>query len=391
MTPRTVVLGPRQLGLHEALGLRVVVDEEGLVERVEIAGGLASRGVEALLERTPWVKTLYVVNRVCGVCNTSHSLAYVQAVEELQGIEPPPRAEALRTVALELERLQNNLLTAAVVLEVLGLRHYFVDTMRLREAVLAARQRLTGSRLMNDYVVPGGVARDLPDADAAKEAERLRSLEPRIAQLRGLLESHDVVAGRLRGLAPIPRGEAIAHGLMGPVLRASGVGYDARVAYPHAWYRRRPPRVVVRSEGDSLARLLVRVEEAMEAARLAAEVLEELPRGPSRGRCPPVRRVKPGEAVSRTEAPRGMLLYRVVSRGGVYPARVRIRTPSMPNVLGTLFAYRGVRLEDVPLVLLSMDPCISCMERMVVVRRRRGGEERLLADPRRLARGEKPW
>ena len=302
------------------------------------------------------------------------------------GVAPPERALALRTLAMELERIHSHMLVAAVMAEIIGLQSLFMIVMRDREIVMHMKELLTGNRVVADYVWPSGVRRDLGEETRKRLLEKAAKLRPRLMWLREVYSSHPVLLRRLEGVGKISRGEATAWGLMGPTLRASGVAYDARTAYPYAWYGEVKPRVVTRSEGDSLARMLVRIDEALESLRIVEEILENLPGGPVRGLRFPPRVVRPGEAISRVEAPRGMLLYHVVSRGGRQPYRVRIRTPSFPNVLNSLFAYRGATLADVPVILTSFDPCISCMERVVVVDEERG-EERLVRF-RDLARGK---
>ena len=381
----TVPIGPQHPALHEPFMLKVYARGEDVVA-VEPVTGYNHRGIEKLAETGTWMKTLYVVTRVCGICNMMHSTCYVQALEDIMGVAPPERALALRTLAMELERIHSHMLVAAVMAEIIGLQSLFMIIMKDREIVMHMKELLTGNRVVADYVWPGGVRRDLGEETRKRLLEKAAKLRPRLMWLREVYSSHPVLLRRLEGVGKISRGEAIAWGLMGPTLRASGVAYDARIQYPHAWYGEVKPRIVTRSEGDSLARMLVRIDEALESLKIVEEILENLPGGPVRGLKFPPRVIRPGETISRVEAPRGMLLYHVVSRGGRQPYRVRIRTPSFPNVLNSIFAYRGATLADVPVILTSFDPCISCMERVVVVDEKRG-EERLVRF-RDLARGK---
>ncbi|BES81950.1 nickel-dependent hydrogenase large subunit [Pyrodictium abyssi] len=378
-----VSIGPQHPALHEPVMLRVRVDGEDVVG-VEVVTGYNHRGIEKLAESNTFLKTLYIVTRVCGICNMMHSTCYVQALEEIQGIEPPPRAQALRVLAMELERLHSHMLLAAVVAEIIGFESLFMLIMRDRERVMHLKELLTGNRVIADYVWPGGVRRDLSPETAEKIKRSMDFLEQRIRYYMGVYVSDKLIRSRLEDVGVIPYSEAVRHGLVGPTARGSGVDIDVRRDDPYAWYSELDFRVARRNEGDSLARMMVRFEEMLESINMIRQVLEKLPSGPINSLKVPPRRFREGEAVSRVEAPRGELLYHVISRGGAKPYRVKIRTPSLPNILNSLIAYRGVTLSDVPVILASFDPCISCMERIIVVDERTGRER--VESLRRLAR-----
>ncbi len=373
----TVPVGPQHPALHEPLLLRVHLSGEEVVG-VEIVTGYNHRGIEKLAEEHTWLQALYIVTRVCGICNMMHSTCYTQALEEILGVKPPPRALALRTLAMELERMHSHMLLAAVMAENIGLTSLFMQIMKEREAVMHAKEVLTGNRVIADYVWPGGVRRDITPEQAERIRGLVRQARKALAWIREVYESDSLIAERLEGVGKISGSEAVRYGLMGPTLRASGIDFDTRRAYPYAWYPELSFEVKTRKEGDCLARVLLRIDEAEESARIIEEILDRLPGGPIRGLKVPPRVVKPGESVSRVEAPRGELLYHVVSRGGRKPYRVKIRTPSFPNILNTVFAYRGALLSDVPVILTSFDPCISCMERLLVVDEDTG-EERVVS------------
>ncbi|ALL01566.1 NADH-ubiquinone oxidoreductase chain D [Pyrodictium delaneyi] len=378
-----VSIGPQHPALHEPIMLRVRVDGEDVVG-VEVVTGYNHRGIEKLAESNTFLKTLYIVTRVCGICNMMHSNCYVQAIEEINGIEPPPRAQALRVLAMELERLHSHMLLAAVVAEIAGFESLFMLIMRDREKVMHLKELLTGNRVIADYVWPGGVRRDLSPEVAEKIRRSMDILEQRIKYYMEVYTSDRLLRRRLEGIGVIPYSVAVSHGLVGPTARGSGVDIDVRRDDPYAWYGELDFQVIRRSEGDALARMLVRFEEALESINIIRQVLEKLPSGPINSLKTPPRRFREGEAISRVEAPRGELLYHVVSRGGTKPYRVKIRTPSIPNILNSLVAYQGATLADIPVILASLDPCISCMERVIVVDERTGRER--LENLRQLAR-----
>ena len=364
-------VGPHNSVFHEPLMLRVRVRGEEVVG-VDFVVGFSHRGIEKLVESNTFVKTLYIISRVCGMCNVVHATCYVQAIERIEGVVVPERALALRTLALELERMHSHMLLLAVVAEIVGLGSLFASMLRDRERVLYMRELLTGNRIISDYVWPGGVRRDVDDVVREKMLKQLDYLEQRIRWYRRAYEENQLLRKRLEGVGRLSPSEVLDLGLLGPVARASGVAIDVRRDEPYAWYDRVEFNVVVRGEGDSLARILVRLDELLESINIARQVLQKLPSGPINSLRVPLRRVRAGEAVSRAEAPRGELVYHVVSRGGVKPYRVRIRTPSLPNILNTTQVYRGLTLADVPVVLASLDPCISCIDRVVVVDEKSG-------------------
>ena len=383
-----ISIGPQHLALHGPLLLRVHVDGEDVVG-VEIVTGYNHRGIEKLAENNTFLKALYIVTRVCGICNIAQSTCYVQALEEIQGIEPPPRAQALRVLAMELERLHSHMLLAAMVAEILGFENLFMLIMRDRERVMRLKELMTGNRVMADYVWPGGVRRDLSSETAETIKRSMDFLEQRIRHYMEVYAGDKLIRSRLEDVGVIPYSEAVRHGLVGPTARGSGVDVDVRRDDPYAWYSELDFRVARRNEGDSLARMMVRFEEMLESINMIRQVLEKLPSGPINSLKVLPRCFRRGEAISRVEAPRGELLYHVVSRGGAKPYRVKIRTPSLPNIMNSLIAYKGARLSDVPVILASFDPCISCMERVIIVDERAGRERvESLRSLARIARTE---
>ena len=377
-----IPVGPQHPALHEPIMLRVRVRGEEVVG-VDVVTGYNHRGIEKLAESNTFIKTLYIVSRVCGICNTVHATCYVQAIEKIQGIQVPERALALRTLALELERIHSHMLLSAVVAEIVGFESLFMLIMRDRERVMYMKELLTGNRILSDYLWPGGVRRDIDGVTRDKMLKQLDYLEQRIREYRRVYEEDSLLRKRLEEVGKVGPSEVLDLGLLGPIARASGVPIDVRKDEPYAWYDRVDFDVVVRDEGDSLARMLVRLDEALESINIARQVLQNLPSGPINSLKVPLRRVKAGEAVSRAEAPRGELVYHVVSKGGAKPYRVRIRTPSLPNIVNSPPIYRDLTLADVPVVLASLDPCISCMERVIIVDEKTG--ETKLTTLKRLA------
>jgi Ni,Fe-hydrogenase III large subunit len=383
-----IPVGPQHPALHEPLLLKVYAEGEEVV-KVEVNTGYNHRGIEKLCERNTFYRDIFIVGRVCGICNAVHTNCYVRALEQLLDLHPNRRAQYLRVLAMELERVHSHMLINAVMAEIVGFETLFMQIMLDREKVMKAKEILTGSRVMADYVMVGGVRRDIDEEKRQRIQELLLKLKPRIEYYRKVFEEDETIVKRLVGVGRISYGEATSHSLVGPVARGSGVKIDSRVSDKYDAYGEIPFNLVTRSEGDSWARMMVRWDEALESIEMSIYILEHLPSDgdpvPDERRLP--RRFPPGEAYTRVEAQRGELTYYVMSDGkGQNPYRVKIRTPSFNNIINSAFMYIGHSLADVPVILASLDPCISCMERVTVIDLEKNTRYRL--DLKQLAGGK---
>jgi len=365
-----IPIGPQHPALHEPIMLKVRAEGEEVVE-VSVNTGYNHRGVEKLLEKNSWVRGMYIADRVCGICNAVHMQTYVQGVEKLMDIEPPPRANYIRTLVMELERIHSHMLVVAVMAEVIGFDTLFMMIMRDRERVMYLKELVTGNRVHADIHMLGGVKRDIDEAKRDKILKELGVIEERIKHYKKVFETDYTIVKRLSEAGIIKRSEALRLSIVGPTLRASGIKSDVRSDDPYAAYPEVPFNVISRDEGDSWARMMVRLEEALESVNMVRYIVEKIPQGPAIPKAIP-RAAKPGEVISRVEAPRGELLYHIISIGGANPYRVKIRTPSFLNILNTEKVYIGHRLADVPVIFVSYDPCISCTERVVVIDEKNG-------------------
>lgn len=383
MTIVEIPFGPQHPALHEPVLLRIKVDGEDVIES-QLVTGYNHRGVEKLLEKASWIRSIYISSRICGICNAVHMQTYVQGIEKLLGIDPPPRAHYIRTVVMELERIHSHMLLFAVMAEIIGFETLFMTVMRDRERVMYLKDLVTGNRVHADIHVIGGVKRDIGHSTRDAILRELDHIEQRVKEYQKVLGQDYTFQKRLVGVGEIPKSLALESNLVGPPLRASGVPYDVRKVEPYAAYGEVDFELAVRGEGDSWARMMLRLEEVLSSISIIRQAVSRLPQGEISLKAVP-RAVKPGEHISRVEAPRGELVYHIVSRGGNAPYRVKVRTPSFFNILNTEKIYIGSRLADVPVILTSLDPCISCMERVILVDRK---GERKLVTLRQLALGE---
>ncbi len=367
-----IPVGPQHPALHEPLLLKLHADGERVV-KVDVITGYNHRGVERIVEKNSFYRNIFIVGRVCGICNTVHANCYVRALEQLLDVDPPPRAKYLRVLAMELERVHSHLLILAIAAELAGYETLFMYLMKDREYVMKAKEILTGQRVLADYMMVGGVRRDLDEVKVSRLMDLVRRVEERVKYYHKVFREDATIDRRLRDAGRIKPRDILAHSLVGPVARGSGVKTDVRAQDKYDAYGEIPFNVVTEEYGDSYARAMVRFGELYESINMVNYVLAHLPQGnpvPDERKLP--RRFPSNETFAAVEAPRGELTYYVSSTGSDKPYRVKIRTPSLNNIVNSAFVYVDQMIADVPIILGSFDPCISCMERAVVTDLRSG-------------------
>ncbi len=364
-----IPIGPQHPALHEPVLFRVKVEGERIVQVIP-STGYNHRGIEKLCENSTFLKDVYLAGRVCGICNVVHTTCYSEAIERVGNITVPPRAKYLRTLLNELERIHSHMLVLAVMGELIGFHTLFMLLMRDRENVLALKEMIAGNRVQADYVMPGGVKRNVTPEKIDRIKKTLNVIEERMKYYRSVFEKDSVINSRLKGVGVLQKADVSRYGFVGPVARGSGVNTDVRHDDPYAAYGEIPFSVVTRDEGDSMARTMVRIGETFEAINVLRYLADHLPDGPFGFEAGPkamIRRVQAGEGFARVEAQRGELMYYVISKGGDKPYRLKIRTPSFNNILNSAVLFKEANIADLPAILASLDPCISCMERAVII------------------------
>src|SRR5574341_317114 len=369
----TIPIGPQHPALKEPGHFEFTVDGE-TVTSATVRLGYAHRGIEKATEERNWIQNLYLVERVCGICSHSHATAYVLGVERLAGVTAPPRAQAIRELVLELERIHSHLLWTGVAAHEAGFETLFMYTWRDRETVMDLLEGLTGNRVNYSANLVGGVKFDVDGAQADAIQRGLDFLEERTRHYFDVVTTDAAFLRRTRGIGVMTKEQAEAWGVVGPTARASGVARDIRVEAPYAAYAEFPIDIVVETTGDLEARFSVRVKELFECYRVIRRLLDSLPPGDLETRMP--RKIPEGETISRVEAPRGELFYFLKSNGGDRPERVKIRTPSLCNFTSVTTLAVGHQLADIPMLLAGIDPCFSCNDRAVIVQRARGEPQR---------------
>lgn len=354
-----IPVGPFHIALEEPYKIEVDCEGETVVG-ASLKIGFNFRAIEWLAQRKNITKTIALVERVCGICSNVHAMTFCMALERIGGIEVPARAQHIRVVVAELERLHSHLLWAGVAAELMGFKTLFMQVFRLRERVMDLLEQCSGNRVNYSMNRVGGVSRDLACHDAIRAGVR----EVRDELSRSLIPvftTDRTVAARCRGVGTLTRADAIAYGAVGPVARASGVDADLRRDSPYLAYGSLEFDVPTQPAGDVLARVVVRALEILESCRIIEQALARMPQGPLH--VGDVYAVPPGEAVVRIEAPRGEVYYYVASDGSDTPARVKIRTPTFANIPTVAAMVKGADLADVPLIQAAIDPCYSCTDR----------------------------
>jgi NADH-quinone oxidoreductase subunit D len=360
VTKVSIPIGPQHPLLKEPLSFVLTVEGEQVLDS-SLRLGYVHRGIERLAQERTYVQTLHLIERICGICSHVHTTTYCQAVEALLGLEVPARGLYIRALLCELERIHSHLLWMGVLGKNIGLDTVFMYAWRDREMVLEVMEELSGGRVSHAVNLIGGVRVDLVEDHARTIRERLDDLADQVERLLGFIRQEPTFKARTAGVGHLSKEQVQEYCVVGPVARASGVDVDLRRDAALPPYGRLDFDVITHTEGDVWARTMVRVRETQESLKLCHQILSELPSGPVAVRAG--RRVPTGEVVSRSEAPRGEVVYYLRSDGSDKPARLKIRTPTLTTLPTLAEQLRGVSMADVPVVLAGVDLCIACADR----------------------------
>jgi len=360
-----LAVGPFHPLQEEMEFFQLTVDGEKVTD-IDVRISYNHRGIEKISESLQFDQIPFLVSRICGICSASHPLAYVQAAEELAGIKPPERALYVRVIINELERIHSHILWFGLAGHFIGYDTVFMWAWKYREPVLDLLEEITGNRNNYGNVKVGGCREDIPDDFAPKILKELDKIEKKMEMLTKAVLDDPILHARLKGVGILSKEDAIKYAVTGPTARASGIAIDVRRDDPYAAYGDLDWNVISRPEGDVFAKVVVRLLEVLEAIKIIRQAVKKLPAGPVTTE---VKEIPPGEAVGRTEAPRGETFHYVRSDGGNRPVRHKIRAPSYVNVPSFKASCIGQHIADVTITLAAVDPCYSCTERLAVVGR----------------------
>ena len=366
-----VPVGPFHATLHEPAHFAVYVDGE-TIKHCDYRGFMAHRGIEKLCQtQVSYNEVPFIAERICGICGSVHSVAYCQAVEMAAGLAISRRAEFIRVVCLELERLHSHLLLIGVAGHLIGYDTVFMHAWRIREQVMWLAEKITGNRKTYGMVIVGGVRRDITPEIKTETLAILKSLEAELVSFEKAIVGDTLIHRRTKGVGHVPKEEAVLWSLLGPTARGRGVDIDARRDHPYAAYDELSFAVPVVPDGDVWGTIVVRLAELFESIKLIRQALERMPDGPvltEAAEALPA--LRPGW--SMVEAPRGESFHYVLTGEENRPERWRVRAPTYTNLQGIPRMLQDNQFADFPIILGSIDPCFSCTDRVAVVDRRSG-------------------
>jgi len=359
MAQRTIIpFGPQHPVLPEPVHLDLVVEDEKVVEAIPTIGFI-HRGLEKLVEKKDFIDYVFVAERICGICSFIHGMTYCIAVEKIMKIEVPARAQYLRVIWSELSRIHSHLLWLGLMADAFGFESLFMHSWRLREKILDIIEETTGGRVIFGSAKVGGVRRDIPADILARIVKQLKEYEKEIKGLTDVFLNDSSVKHRLSGVGILTKQQAYDLGAVGPTLRASGVVEDMRML-GYAAFKDMDFSPCVETSGDSYSRCVVRIREVFQSINIIEQAAAKMPQGPLDVK---VTGTPNGEFFARTEQPRGEVIYYAKADGSRFLQRLRVRTPTFANIPALVTMLQGCELADVPVLVLTIDPCISCTER----------------------------
>jgi len=359
MGNRTILpFGPQHPVLPEPIHLDLVMEDEKVVEVIPSVGFI-HRGLELLITKKDFNDMAFVAERICGICSFIHGLGYCQAVEEIMNIQVPERAKYLRVIWSELSRVHSHLLWLGLSADAAGFESLFMHCWRIREKILDIFEETTGGRVIFSACKVGGVRKDIANDKFKIISEKLNEIEKECKTVTTVFDTDYSIKKRFCGVGILTKEDAVKLGAVGPTLRGSGIAQDMR-KLNYAAYASLEFEPIVEKEGDCQARCMVRAREVYQSFDLMKQAISKIPEGPVEEK---VKGFPNGEFFSRLEQPRGEVIYYIKGNGTKFLDRFRVRTPTFANIPPLVKMLQGCSLADVPVIVLTIDPCISCTER----------------------------
>ena len=356
-----IPIGPYHPALEEPVHCRLVVEGEKIAD-AGVFIGYNHRGIEKLAQERNFIQTIVLVERVCGICSHSHAMTYAMCIENIAGMEVPRRGQYIRVVTSELERIHSHLLWLGIACHIVGHDSMFMQIWKDREKTMDTLEAMTGNRVNYAMNIIGGVRRDIDDGLRREILAAMDELEERMKSITHYLTTDRTLAMRTKGVGVLTTEDAVRIGAVGPHARASGIDMDVRRDAPYSGYEDFEFSVPVQDSCDVYARVVIRVLEIKESIAIIRQALMNLPDGSVNlgVRLP---RVPAGRCTIRYEAPRGHLVYQVCTDGGQNNYRVSIHVPTFKNAPTVPVMLKGNTVADAGLIVASIDPCFSCMDR----------------------------
>ncbi len=361
--PFVVNFGPQHPSTHGVFRMRMTLDGEVVVDMEPVFGYL-HRGIEKLAEGRTYTQDIPFTDRMDYLASMTNNFAYVLAAEKLAGVAVPERAEYLRVIMAELQRIASHIIAVGTFLNDCGaFVTPFMYMMREREKILDLFEMVCGQRLTYNYMRIGGVSHDIPEEFMPALDKFIREMPGFIDEYDQLLAENEILLARAKGVGILPKELAINISASGPVLRASGVNWDIRKVDPYSVYDRFEFDVPLGSAGDSYDRYWVRVQEMRQSVRIIRQAMEQLPEGEVWHRMPLRLRPPAGEAYAHIEAPRGELGFYLVSDHSATPYRFHVRAPTLINLTALRDMIIGWKVADAIIIFGSIDICLGEVDR----------------------------
>ncbi len=359
MSNKSVIpFGPQHPVLPEPIHLDLVLEDEKVVEAIPSVGFI-HRGLEKLVEKRDFNDMQYVIERVCGICSFGHGLAYCEALESIFKAEVPDRAKYLRVFWFEMSRIHSHLLWLGLLADAFGFDALFMQCWRMREKVLDMFEESTGGRVIFSVNKIGGVLKDMDSSMINSFVDIFIGMKEDLKKMTDIFLDDYTVQSRLKGVGILTKEDAHKLSAAGPMARASGIEIDMRKSGYEA-YDNIDFEIITSNDCDGYGRCYVRIGELFQSIEIIRQVADLIPEGAI---CAPQKGMPNGEAFVRIEQPRGEAIYYAKANGTKFLERFRVRTPTFTNIQSLIHILPGSDLADVPLQILTIDPCISCTER----------------------------
>jgi ech hydrogenase subunit E len=353
-----IPFGPQHPVLPEPIHLDLELEDETVVSAIPSLG-FVHRGLEKLVEKKDFREYVYIAERICGICSFIHGMGYCQSIEEGMGIAVPERAEFLRVFWSELSRVHSHVMWLGLLGDALGFESIFMHCWRIREKVLDIFDMTTGGRVIFSVCDIGGSRRDISPDTLKRANSILIEASDELAEVTEAFMRDSSVRHRTEGLGKLSKEDAHRLGAVGPVAKASGIALDMRSS-GYSAYKHLSFSPVIDSRGDCYARNFVRIKEIFQSIKLIEQCIELMPQGPIMA---DFKGFPTKESFVRLEQPRGEVVYYTKGNGTKFLSRMRVRTPTFANLPALLSMLPGALLSDVPVLVLTIDPCVSCSER----------------------------
>jgi len=378
----SIPIGPVHPSLKEPVTFNFEIYGER-IKNVNLAPGDNHRGIEFMgMQRNP-IQIIYLAERICGICSASHPFAFCMAVENAAGIEIPERAQYIRVIIAELERIHSHILWAGIAAHELGFDSVLYLTWRAREEVLDLLEYLTGNRINYGIFMIGGVRRDISKEQVPRIRKTLDYYKDIYGKIEDIFLNDPTIALRTKNVGVLTKEDALRLCAVGPTARASGVNKDIRQDQPYAAYADLKVKAITPDiltgvvNGDVYDRIIVRLLELVQSIQIIEQCLENMPSGEIITEKKLVKLLNQlkkakGEGIGRHEAPRGECIHYVKLNESELPEVWKARAPTYNNLMTWVPMLLGQQIADIPIVIASIDPCIACMDRVTILNKNNG-------------------